>query len=165
MIKRPYIIIMLFVCAVSCNKHSEKNDSENTPATDSVFQQTTVDTLTLTLDALRNKHLPPGYKMTGDLKTDVLSFSGFRMEDAATYVFRNESGDEIIFNGNDTNFPLTVKSMHTTENNGGKDPNPVLLNKKFRVVWRRIRLDHKPQNETELYYQQFDQIIYMKEVR
>ena len=86
------------------------------------------------------------------------------MGDAATYVFKNETGDEITFNGNDTKFLLTVKSIEPTIENGGKDPNPVLLNKKYRVVWRRIQLDHKPQNEMELYYQEFDQIIYLKEM-
>ena len=162
--KRSYFLILLFIGVLSCNKHVEKNTTETNLTLENLVQHSTVDTLALTLDALRKKPLHAGYKMIGDVRTAILTYSDFRMGDAATYVFKNETGDEITFNGNDTKFLLTVKSIEPTIENGGKDPNPVLLNKKYRVVWRRIQLDHKPQNEMELYYQEFDQIIYLKEM-
>ena len=162
--KRSCFLLLLFAGVLSCNHHAGKNNSETIPETDSVVQLAPIDTLALTLDALRNKPLQTGYKMIGDVRTAILTYADFRMGDAATYVFKNETGDEIAFNGNDTKFLLTVKSIEPTIENGGKDPNPVLLNKKYRVVWRRIQLNHKPQNEMELYYQEYDEIIYLKEM-
>ncbi len=142
--KRSCFLLLLFAGVLSCNHHAGKNNSETIPETDSVVQLAPIDTLALTLDALRNKPLQTGYKMIGDVRTAILTYSDFRMGDAATYVFKNETGDEITFNGNDTKFLLTVKSIEPTIENGGKDPNPVLLNKKYRVVWRRIQLYPAP---------------------
>lgn len=159
-----FFLILFLISAVSCSKQSGRSSTGTSQIKDSVILPAPIDTLALTLDALRNKRLPEGYKMIGDVRADVLTYTGFRMGDVAYYVFKNETGKEISFNGNDTNFPLTVKSANPTEENGGKDPNPRYLNKTFRTVWRLIQLDHKPQTELELYYQEYDEIIYLKEV-
>ena len=42
------------------------------------------------------------------------------------------------------------------------DPNPRYLNRKFQTFWRRVQLTYQPQNERELYYQEFDEIIFLK---
>lgn len=165
MMNKLFLFILFLISAVSCSKQSGRSSADTFHIKDSVVLPAPIDTLTLTLDALRNKRLPEGYKMIGDVKAEVLTYTGFRMGDVAYYVFKNETGNEISFNGNDTNFPLTVKSANPTEENGGKDPNPRYLNKTFRTVWRRIRLDHKPQTELELYYQEYDEIIYLKNVK
>ena len=158
------LTVLFLLLMVSCGNSSKKNTDETSWDNENVVSHSIIDTLALTLDALRNKRLPEGYKTIGEVKTDILTFIGFRMGDVGYFVFSNESGDEISFSGNDTYLHLTEKSMNPTEENGGNDPNPRYLNKKFRTVWRRIQLDHKPQNETELYYQEYDEIIYLKEI-
>lgn len=160
-----FLTALFLALIVSCGHSSKKSTDNTTPDNENIVSISSVDTLALILDALRNKRLPDGYRSTGDLRSGILTYTGFRMEDAGNYVFTNESGDEISFSGNDTHLHLTVKSANPTQDNGGNDPNPVYLNRKFRIVWRRIQLDHKPQNETELYYQEYDQIIYLKEMK
>ena len=161
---RLLLLILFLISAVSCSNRSGKS-ADSFPTKDSVVLHTPIDTLALTLDALQNKRLPEGYKTIGEIRTAVLTYTAFRMGDVVYYVFSNETGDEISFSGNDSHFPLTVKSPNPNDENGGKDPNSRYLNKTFRVVWRRLQLDHKPQTETELYYQQYDEIIYLKEMK
>ena len=155
-------LLLLMIIAVSCNNPFQKIISNSEESSDTTLDFSPVDTLALTLDALRMKRLPNGYKMVGDIKTATLTYTGFRMGDAGYYIFADEAGNEILFSGNDTQFHLTVKSQNPTEENGGFDPNPQYLNRKFETFWRRNQLENRPQNENELYYQEFDEIIFMK---
>lgn len=129
---------------------------------DTVLDFSPVDTMALTLEALNKKRLPYGYKMLDSVKTEILTYTGFRMDDIRNYVFTDEAGNEILFSGNDTQFQLAVQSEVANEKNGGFNPNPQYLNRKFQVFWRRIQLKHRPQNEIELYYQEYDEIIFLK---
>ncbi len=175
--KNGFLITLLLCLLVSCGNPSDQSKSKSVQSDDSVEVEarTPVDTLSLTLDALRNKPLREGYKRLGDVKTDILTFTGFEMGDAAYFIFTNSSGKTISFSGNDTNVELIIpmpdslsESVLPSEvepvETGGNLPNPKYLNKKFRVVWRTVQLDRKPQNEIEFYYQEYDEIIYLKEV-
>lgn len=172
--KKGVSILFLAILLVACGHSSNKKEDRVAQMSDSMEAPAPVDTLALTMDALRDRRLPDGYKMVGDLKTDILTYAGFEMSDAAYFIFKNSSGNTISFSGNDTNLELTVpKPDPKTESvlpsevkiveTGGYVPNPKYLNKKFRVIWRSIQLNRKPQNETEFYYQEFDEVIYLKE--
>lgn len=160
--KKIFSLLFLIIIAISCNNPFQKSDKSTDQDTDTTLDFTPVDTLALTLEALRNKRLPNGYQMIGDVKTEILTYSGFRMNDIGYFVFKDETGNEILFGGNDTRFHLTKKSQNPTEENGGFDPNPRYLNRKFQTFWRRVQLTYQPQNERELYYQEFDEIIFLK---
>jgi hypothetical protein len=32
------------------------------------------------------------------------------------------------------------------------------------MVWRTIKLNHKPKDEMEMYYEEYDEIIYLKQI-
>lgn len=155
-------LLLLMIIAVSCNNPFQKFISGSEESSDTTLDFSPVDTLALTLDALRMKRLPNGYKMIGDIKTATLTYAGCQMGDGGYFIFVDDAGNEILFSGNDTQFHLAVKSQNPTEENGGFDPNPQYLNRKFQTFWRRIQLENRPQNENELYYQEFDEIIFMK---
>lgn len=168
----PPIFLFAFLL-ISCGNSTTQKSDESSSGKDSIEVQAPIDTLELTLDALRNKRLREGYKMIGDVKTDILTFTGFEMGDAAYFIFSNSSGKTISFSGNSTNVELIIpmpdslsESVLPSEvepvDTGGNMPNPKYLNKKFRVVWRTVQLDRKPQNEIEFYYQEYDEIIYLK---
>lgn len=160
--RKFFSLLFLIIIAVSCKNPLQKNGTKTAQNSDTALDFSPVDTMALTLEALRNKRLPNGYEMVGDVKTEILTYTGFRMNDTKLYVFKNEAGNEVLFSGNDTQFQLTVKSQNPTEENGGFDPNPRYLNKKFQTFWRRIQLVHNPMSETELYYQEYDEIIFLK---
>lgn len=162
--KKFATLFLLIIIAVSCTNPFQKQQSKPVQSTDTVLDYSPVDTLALTLEALRQKRLPQGYRMIGDVQTENLSFTGFRMNDSGYYIFTDSAGNEKLFSGNDTRYHLTVKSLNPTEENGGFDPNPKYLNKKFQVFWRHIQLESRPSNETELYYQEYDEIIFLKEM-
>lgn len=162
--KKLSLLILLAVVFYSCkNNPFQKFYSNPAVETDTVaLDFSPVDTLALTLEALDNKRLPDGYKKLDSVKVAILTYTGFHVDDVKCYVFEDEAGNEISFSGNDTQFHLIIKSNTPNEENGGFDPNPQYLNKKFQVFWRRIQLDRRPQTETELYYQEYDEIIFLK---
>ncbi len=160
------LVVSLFV---SCDQLTQlktqilKND-EPVAVVDSFQLLPPIDTLALTLDALRQKRLPDRYKQNGDVKTKILSFTGTKMQDIPVYIFKDSMNNELEFNKNSTRFNLLVKSKRATPENGGFDPNPAYVNRHFRVVWRNITLVSKPTSEEEYYNQELDEIIYLKEM-
>ena len=127
------------------------------------------------MDALRKKNIPADYLILDDVKNAILTYADYRMDDLDYYVFINSSGNEVVFNANDTNFELIIPKKHTETEKflpsevheiriGENIPNPRYLNKKFQVVWRTIQLNRNPQNEIEYYYQEYDEIIYLKPI-
>ncbi len=137
--------------------------SETPQSIDSFITNEPIDTLALTLDALRKKRVPNGYQVIDDIKTNLLTYVGFSANDVGSYTFVNAEGEEFVFNGNDTNFILEVKAKNPTKENAGLEANPRYLNKQFRVVWRKLMLARSPQNEFEFYNQEVDQIIFLQE--
>ncbi len=159
-----FLLIFVFSsCDFVNTKYQQFVKGEAPQGIDTIIVEGSIDTLALTLDALRKKRIPNGYQIVDDIKTEILFYTGFSMGDVGLYHFKNAAGDEYVFNGNDTNFILEVKSKNPTKENGGLDPNPRYLNKEFRVVWRKIQLIGNPRNEAEFYNQELDQIIYLQE--
>lgn len=165
--KKLFPLIVLVLVFTSCDfvesKYNQFVRGETPQGIDSIIVNEDIDTLALTLDALRKKRVPGGYQVVDDVKTDLLTYVGFYMNDVPQYTFTNAEGEEFIFSSNDTNFILEIKSQNPTKENKGLEANSRYLNKEFRVVWRNLILTHAPQNETEFYNQEVVQIIFLQE--
>lgn len=111
------------------------------------------------------KNIPTGnYMVKGELKTDILKFVSVGFGDLLHLGFVDKNNKEYDFNGNVSNVELCVDAKIATEKNGGYEPDKKYLNKNFRVVWRRLKLKHKPKDEMEMYYEEYDEIIYLKKI-
>lgn len=172
--KKITTVALLLVLMVSCGS-SSSNKNEQSQNEEYATNQASIDTSEITMEALRNKKLPDEYNRVGDIKTAVLVFTGFENGDVSYFIFKNSLDQDIKFSGNVTKIPLALKSRPQSVESVvpsesaltiGNDniPNPLYLNKKFRVAWRTVQLNRKPQNETENYYQKYDEIIYLKAI-
>ncbi|MHB9056763.1 MAG: hypothetical protein ACYC2P_11535 [Paludibacteraceae bacterium] len=172
--KKIIAAALLLILLVSCGS-SSSNKNEQSQNEEYVTNQVQIDTSELTMEALRNKKLPDEYNRVGDIKTEVLVFTGFENGDVSYFIFKNLSDQSIKFSGNITKIPLTLRSRPQNIESVvpsesaltvGNDniANPLYINKKFRVAWRTVQLNRKPQNETENYYEKYDEIIYLKAI-
>lgn len=165
--KKLYLLLILPILIVSCDYLPKRNTPKSSEiiVDESIIVDTGyVDTLALTLEALRHKRLPARYVMSGDVKTEILFFVDYRVDDIPNFVFLTDKGEEVLFNRNDTRFDLLVKAERKTPENGGYQPNPVYKDKRYRVVWRNILIDGKPENEHEYFHQNLEEIIFLKEI-
>ena len=121
------------------------------------------DTIAELLNQLKN--IPPGdnYIVKGELKTDILKFKSVDFGDMIHFGFVNNKNEEYDFGGNITKIELE-KGTTNPEDEDGYEANKKYVDKNFRVVWRTIKLKNEPTNEMEMYYEEFDQIIYLKQM-
>ena len=78
--------------------------------------------------------------------------------------FIDNKNKEYDFNGNISKIELFKDAANPSEENGGYEANRKYLNKTFRVVWRTLKLKNKPKDEMEMYYEEYDEIIYLKQI-
>lgn len=166
--RRNYLFLgMTFILA--CNSPLEKSDqSEQNSHRDSasVSKKITEDNHLAALQIAWEKILPPkDYIVDGKVKTEILIYSDCMMGDIMHYSFKDETGKTYNFSANDTKFQLEQEAKVPSEINGGYEANVKYKGKKFRVAWRRIRLNREPTEEQDIYYMEYDQIIYLEEVK
>jgi len=95
--------------------------------------------------------------------SDILTFKSVAFGDMIHIFFVDKKNKEYDFGGNITKFKLDVDATNP-EDEDGYEANKKYVNKKFRVVWRTIKLKNKPKDEMEFYYQEYDEIIYLKQL-
>jgi hypothetical protein len=78
--------------------------------------------------------------------------------------FVDKENNEYDFNGNITDVELYKEAANESDENGGYEVNKKFVNKTFRVVWRTIKLKQKPKDIMDMYYEQYDEIIYLKQL-
>lgn len=110
--------------------------------------------------------VPPlkDYKVEGDVHIETMTFSSFGMGDMAHNIFIDSKNEERDFAGNLTNTELFLESQEASDENGGYESNPTYVGKKFTVGWRRVKSTKKPTDFIEELYQEFDEIIYLKQL-
>ena len=144
---------------VSSGDTTAKIDTNN-----STKETTQVDSLALLLEELKKVPLESNkWKIVGELKTAELKYKDVYFGDLYHLMFVDDKKNEYDFNGNVTKIALD-KTATDENDEDGIEPNKKYLNKKFRVVWRHLKLIGKPQDEMEMYYEEYDQIIYLKQL-
>jgi hypothetical protein len=124
-----------------------------------------VDSLSLLLDDLKEfTQDDDKWKVVGGLKTAELRYKDVYFGDLYHLIFIGDDKKEYDFNGNRTKIELD-KNATTEDDEDGIEPNKKYLNKKFRVVWRHLKLKGKPKDEMEMYYEEHDEIVYLKQLK
>ena len=146
------------------NKINENLNSETEKYRKSENANLSTDTIAELLDKLKN--IPPGdnYIIEGELKTDILKYKSMEFGDLLHLGFIDNKNKEYDFNGNISKIELFKDAANPSEENGGYEANRKYLNKTFRVVWRTLKLKNKPKDEIEMYYEEYDEIIYLKQI-
>ena len=150
---------------ISKNNKIDKNSmagNENSIVNDE--SNLSKDTIAALLDEL--KKIPTGddYTIKGGLKTDILKYESMGFGDLLHLGFVDKNQKEYDFNGNISKIELYKDATNPNEENGGYEAIKKYLNKNFRVVWRTLKLKHKPKDEIEMYYEEYDEIIYLKQI-
>lgn len=166
------IILIVFGCG-QAKSSADQNSKVSTIEDTSTFIETDVnskeaekvDSLSLLLDDLKEfTRDDDTWKVVGGLKTAELRYKDVYFGDLYHLIFIGDDKKEYDFNGNNTNIDLDQDA--TSENDeDGYEPNKKYVNKKFRVVWRHLKLKTKPKDEMEWYYEEHDQIVYLKQLK
>lgn len=165
-------LLVLFV--LGCSQNNTSSDSgtnissgDRTAKIDtnnSTKETTQVDSLALLLEELKKVPLASTkWKVVGGLKTAELTFKEVAFGDLLHIIFTYDNGEEHDFSANGTDIEL-FKDATDENDDDGIVANKKYLNKKFRVVWRHLELDGEPKDEMDMYYQAYDQIIYLKQL-
>lgn len=123
-----------------------------------------VDSLALLLEELKSFNVgDEHWDVIGGLKTAELTFKDVGFGDLYHIFFVDDKGKEYDFNGNSTKIELD-KAAELENDDDGIVPNKKYINKRFRVVWRHLKLKYKPRDEMEMYYEEHDEIVYLKKL-
>jgi len=176
LLKAYLILLAISTIQISCNAGSEnKIDSLKVADTSNI---TTIskdsnvssdsnpvqDPLVKLLEDLKKTPAGENYKVKGELQTGILKYESMAFGDMLHLTFVDNKNKEYEFNGNITEIELFKDAVNPSVDNGGYEANKKYLNKTFRVVWRTIQLKHKPKNDIEMYYEEYDEIIYLKQL-
>lgn len=174
LIKAFIILITTSTIQISCNGGSEnKIDSNKTADTTTTISKDSIvssesnpvqDPVVSLLEALKKTPVAENYTVKGELKTGILKYKSMGFGDLLHLFFVDNNNKEYEFNGNITEVELYKDAINESDENGGYEVNKKYVNKSFRVVWRTIKLNHKPQDEMEMYYEEYDEIIYLKQL-
>lgn len=104
------------------------------------------------------------YKVNSKAQIEELTFSAFEMGDVGHTIFKNSQNEEHDFGGNLTEIKLFLETDQNIDENMGYISNSKYVGKKFIVGWRNVKLTHKPTDYIEEYYQQYDEIVYLKQL-
>ncbi|GEM_PF-2354114 len=158
--RRIFFIIPVFLLfALSCNEKKEKITA-NPTASESIKTEVLKDTI-------KTYPLPKNYELVGTMKTNIVTYKGFQMGDLAHWEFYDEKGESIDINeitDKNNDYKFVVDAQPGEESEGGYIVNPYLVNKKFYIVWRTLHLKHEPKDEIEMYYQDYNQIVEIKQL-
>ncbi len=176
LVKVYTILIAASTFQISCNGGSEtksdsnkefdtsKNVMKSKDTMESASSTPVKDPLIKLLEELKKMPTGENYKVNGELKTGTLRYKSMGFGDLLHLFFVDNNNKEYEFNGNTTEVELFKEAVNQSDENGGYEANKKYLNKTFRVVWRTIQLKHKPQDEIEMYYEKYDEIIYLKQL-
>lgn len=176
LIKTFIILFTASTFLISCNGGTEtKSDSnKESDATnnssiskdkmESAGSTPVEDPLVKLLEALKKTPVAENYKVEGELKTGILKYNSMAFGDMLHLIFVDNKNKEYEFNGNITEVELYKDAVNESDENGGYEVNKKYVNKTFRVVWRTIQLKHKPKDFMEMYYEKYDEIIYLKQL-
>lgn len=146
------------------NQSKKNSDSVNDKNGSSDNGSISKDTIAELLSQLKNIPTGENYKVNGELKTNILTYKSMEFGDLLHLGFMDKNNKEYNFNGNISKVELFKEATNASEENGGYEANKKYLNKNFRVVWRTIKLKNKPKDEIEMYYEEYDEIIYLKQI-
>jgi hypothetical protein len=155
----------LYQKGINKNLKANKSNSNlnNVKNTLSVNDNLPKDTIADLLSQLMNVPAGDNYIVKGELKTEILKFKSVNFGDMIHFIFIDNKNKEYDFNGNITKVELD-KDASNPDDEDGYEANRKYVNKRFRVVWRTLKLKNKPKTEMEMYYEEFDEIIYLKQV-
>ncbi len=127
------------------------------------------DTIAELLNQLKNIPIGDNYIIKGELKTDILKYKSMEFCDLLHLGFIDKNNKEYDFNGEISKVELYKGATNPSDENGGfenggYEANKKYLNKNFRVVWRTLKLKHKPKDVMDMYYEEFNEIIYLKQI-
>ena len=142
-----FLALMLVVMICSCDS-SQKNSEGNRPSNSSSQE----DEL---MSRLRKKKVMQDYHMVGDLDQDVLAFDDCSVGDYEHFTFKDSRGAVLTFDLNSTNVELC-----TYDDDFGA--NRRYINKKFKVIWRDLKLDAHVDSEIML-MDEMKEILYLEE--
>ncbi len=162
--KKVIYLVLTIIVFSGCVNTSQKNVEKDNDTDTIVPSMPSADDEAALLERMSKKPLPENYVMVGELETDTLTYVEFGMGDLAHYIFTDSEDVNYNFNGNESGLSLQIDAAEPSEENGGYEANPEYLNRKFKVVWRSIKLDKEPSDVMEMYYQEFDQIIYLEPI-
>jgi hypothetical protein len=174
LLKAYLILLAISTIQISCNGGLENKIDSNkeTDSTKTISKESIVssesnpvqDPLEKLLEDLKKTPTRKNYNVKGELKTDILKYNSMFFGDMLHLTFVDNANKEYEFNGNTTEIELFKDAVNPSVDNGGYEANKKYLNKTFRVVWRTIKLNHKPKDEIEMYYEEYDEIIYLKQL-
>jgi hypothetical protein len=173
-LKAYLILLAISTIQISCNGGSENKidsnkeaDTTTTISKDSIVSSESKpvqDPLVTLLEDLKKTPVGENYTVKGELKTGILKYKSMGFGDLLHLFFVDNNNKEYDFSGNTTEVELYKDAVNESDDNGGYETNKKYANKTFRVVWRTIKLNHKPQDEMEMYYEEYDEIIYLKQL-
>lgn len=158
--KRFIPIFIATISLFSCNGGSKKAPESTDPTRQVIENASSVDTL---MEKLKQEPVPKDFVQVGETMSDTLTYTGFSMGDLGHFTFQDEQGT--VYDFNDTRkspVPLIVDAKNPNNDNGGFEANPEFVNKKFAVVWRTLKLNRQPNDEMEMYYREYNEMLYLK---
>jgi hypothetical protein len=172
---KAYLILMaISTIQISCNGGSENKIDSNKEAdtTTTISKDSNLssesnpvqDPLVKLLEDLKKTPVGENYTVKGDLKTGILKYKSMGFGDLLHLFFVDNNNKEYDFSGYTTEVELYKDAVNESDDNGGYETNKKYVNKTFRVVWRTVKLNHKPKDEMEMYYEEYDEIIYLKQL-
>jgi len=174
LLKAYLILLAISTIQISCNGGSENKidsnkqaDTTTTISKDSIISNDpnpVQDPVVTLLEELKKTPVGENYKVKGELKTGILKYKSMGFGDLLHLLFVDNNNKDYEFNGNLTEVELFKDAVNESDDNGGYETNKKYVNKTFRVVWRTVKLNHKPKDEMEMYYEEYDEIIYLKQL-
>jgi hypothetical protein len=174
LLKAYLILLAISTIHISCNGGSENKidsnkeaDTTTTISKDSIISNDpnpVQDPVVTLLEDLKKIPIAENYKVIGELKTGILKYKSMGFGDLLHLFFVDNNNKDYEFNGNLTEVELFKDAVNESDDNGGYETNKKYVNKTFRVVWRTVKLNHKPKDEMEMYYEEYDEIIYLKQL-
>lgn len=158
------LLILAAILLSACDYIPKLTKKSEDSFVDTVYNVTPVDTLQLTLEALKNKPIIRGYQQKNELNVDTLYYAGFSISeyDLEQYHFVNENNEKFVFDRNDTKWKLIKKSDYPTTVNKGLVPNPELLASKLLIVWRELVLLKEAHNQEAYIDENLKEIVFIK---
>ena len=156
-----FLICFSFILVCSCNNTSLNKDittKKNSSIKDSIVFKNPFSKLITDLDSVS---IDKDYIMVGKLNVDTLIFKDVAFGDIEHFYFLNKNNKEIDFSINSTKVKLSIDAPEN-EDNGGVNKNKLFANKRFIVIWRNLKLKSTPKDEFQFYYEQYNEILFLK---